>query len=358
LRTEKFGRDDSTRRAKSGASDISEITYWKIRSCDELFSTLRKPRFRGIAIVSVLEFWRAGGGRIVSARWRSTRSGLLRFAIRELGEVRLANLTVAHVIQIQQAGLAKGLSPTTINKITHHALAAAFRDANVDSDILTKVARLREPAASTGAWTIQERNLLIAAADLTLAIEHSAWLRFVFFTGVRLEESLGLRWSDIDFDRRTISIARSRFNNEFSACKTRRSQRVFVATADAIDALRSLHKNQPLSDLVFLTPRGRPFDLKNFRRRQWTELLKRVAVPRWPLRCTRHTFATALLDGGVVASQVAFLLGDNPGTVLTKYAKHTMRGSDLVEQALAAPPINYPRAGGGGAADARVPGGN
>lgn len=301
----------------------------------------------------VLNLWAAEGGAVVSPRWRSTRSYLLRKLATYLPTASLSEITAADLHEAQRAALAADLSPSTINKMTHHALAAAFRDAGVQNDALANTSRLRESAPQTGAWTIAERDALISAAVRVWPVEFSSWLRFLFFTGVRLEESLALRWADVCLKRGTISVTRSRFGSTFSPGKTRRSQRVFVAAPQAIDALRTLRQIQPQTGLIFRTPTGNPLDLHNFRRRHWRKLLEVADVPRWPLRCTRHTFATTLLDGGVLASEVAYVLGDNPATVLTKYAKHTMRRNDLIARAL-----SYPRAGEGGAADARVPGEN
>lgn len=328
--------------------------YVHITSCLPQRNFLKKRlRKRRSDVHTILKLWAAGGGAPVSARWRDTRSYLLRKLATYLPVDNLSEITPTVVRQAQSAALADGLSSTTINKMTHHALAAAFRDAGLQNDALAKTSRLRETAPQTGAWTIEERDALLTAADRVWPNEFSSWLRFLFFTGLRLEESLALRWDDVCLKRGTISVTRSRFRSTFSPGKTQRSQRVFVAAPQAIDALRALKETQPLTGLIFVTPAGNPLDLHNFRRRQWRKLLEIADVPRWPLRCTRHTFATTLLDGGVLASEVAYVLGDNPATVLSKYAKHTMRGNDLIARAL-----SYPCAGGGGAADARVPGGN
>ncbi len=311
----------------------------------------RLQRVRTVKLEEVLNFWAADGGRPVSARWRKTRSYLLKKLRSYLKSDCLSEISELDLYAAQNAALADGLSPTTINKMIHHALAAAFRDSGVQNDALANTSRLRESAPQTGAWTIAERDALISAAVRVWPLEFSIWLRFLFFTGLRLEESLALRWADVCLERGTISVTRSRFGTTFSPGKTRRSQRVFVAAPQAIDALRTLRQIQPQTGLIFRTPAGNPLDLHNFRRRHWRKLLEVANVPHWPLRCTRHTFATTLLDGGVLASEVAHVLGDNPATVLTKYAKHTMRGHDLIARAL-----SYPRAGEGGAADARVPG--
>ncbi len=63
-----------------------------------------------------------------------------------------------------------------------------------------------------------------------------------FLTGMRPSEALALRWADIDFQRRQISISKSRYIDDGGATKTAGSTREIKIVPQAIEQLQELFK--------------------------------------------------------------------------------------------------------------------
>ncbi len=305
--------------------------------------------------------WRASAGERVTRRWQQTRVSLLRHAVAAVGDIRLDELDRDRLLEIQRYCLDEaGLSASTTNKLTHNVLRAACRDAGVDlPGLWGSVRQLREDSEPVNAaWTLAERDLILAACRRLLAPQYAAFVGFAFATGARLEELLALRWSDLDTTRRTCRIYFSRAGEVVTPCKTRRSRRSIPLPGQALAALAMLpragHGGEVVANLgapvrnlgvilgsgdalVFTTPAGHPIDLANFRRRQWARVMGELAgkVRRLPLRCTRHTFATACLDGEMTVGDVAAILGDRPATVLSRYYRSHGPQLAAIEAALA-----------------------
>ena len=87
----------------------------------------------------------------------------------------------------------------------------------------------------------------------------SAWLFFLFWTGVR-GEAAALRWSDIDLKRRIISMSQSRDEGEDNASNTAGSTREIPMLPWVVDLLKRLPRRLPSdhSEFVFLSPEGKP----------------------------------------------------------------------------------------------------
>jgi len=91
-----------------------------------------------------------------------------------------------------------------------------IRDACIERGVLDPTARLEGPAV-TGAPTREQRTLSIvqlqelASAVLDSRAPSSTWpaLLLMIYTGCRRGEAIALRWLDVDFDERLITIRRA-----------------------------------------------------------------------------------------------------------------------------------------------------
>ena len=117
--------------------------------------------------------------------------------------------------------------------------------------------------------------------------------------GLRMGESLGLKWSDIDLDVGTLRVnpqlQRMRKDGDkpgtlvFSEPKNA-SRRTIDLPQRALEALRTHRKRQleekllraslyKASDLVFATGKGTPIEAQNIVNRHFKPLLKRAGLP-------------------------------------------------------------------------------
>jgi integrase len=155
----------------------------------------------------------------------------------------------------------------------------------------------------------QARKFLKAAKKERLGPVFSVALA----VGLRLGEALGLRWSDVDVAKRTLTVeqALQRVDGKlaFVEPKSDKSRRTVVLPQAAVDTLKRQKTRQQRerlaagsgwqqSNLVFTSTIGTPLDERNVRR-AFKEILKKAELPLIRIHDLRHTAATLLLAQGV-----------------------------------------------------------
>ena len=144
----------------------------------------------------------------------------------------------------------------------------------------------------------------------------------LIYTGMRIAELLGLKWGDIDFQNKTISISRSvvqvkdRSDNapkiykmlEQNSTKTNSSDRIIPIGQKALEALNELHKVNPNSEYVMCTSNNKIINPRNVNR-MLENILIRCGIEPCGVHALRHTFASMLFKKGVDVKTVSELLG-------------------------------------------------
>ena len=128
-------------------------------------------------------------------------------------------------------------------------------------------------------------------------------------TEVSIVWLLGLKWEDIDFDRRELTVRRSLGMQGLSTPKSGKSRKVPLSDAIAAELFNvltarrqeGLHRGWSSSpEWVFCTEVGTAPQPRNVER-VWYRVRRRAqALGVRPLRlhCTRHTWATMALQAG------------------------------------------------------------
>ena len=147
-----------------------------------------------------------------------------------------------------------------------------------------------------------------------------------FFTGMRTGEIVGLKWEDIDFERKEIHISRSIRMGVESSPKTANS----IRTIDLLDTLvpylkKQFYRTGAKKSYVFLTQNDTHiFDAKNIRDFDWVKVLKKLELPYRPIYHMRHSFASLMIENGEDILWVSHMLGHKSSkTTLDRYAKFT-----------------------------------
>ena len=170
-------------------------------------------------------------------------------------------------------------------------------------------------------------------------------IRFLLFTGLRRGEALGLNWSDIDFDNRTMQVCRSSlylpdkgiFEDD---TKNRTSNRVIKLPLTAINDLkqyRACQRQNRLimgdrwqeSDRIFTTSEGAPLHPDTLSR--WFSKFVAAHSDKLPpitLHSLRHTNATLQIAGGVPITTVSKRLGHADTTTTGKIYAHAIKSAD------------------------------
>jgi integrase len=155
------------------------------------------------------------------------------------------------------------------------------------------------------------------------------FVEFLFSTGVRTGEAIGLRWSHLSDDCGKVWIGESVSRGVRKATKTNRS-REFRLTNRLALMLRARRPNNPSPDaLVFPAVEGGAIDDHNFRNRAWVTVLKDVGVNyRSPYK-TRHTFISHAIAGGLNPMTIAKMTGHDPEVLFERYAADIQGGLQL-----------------------------
>ncbi len=141
-------------------------------------------------------------------------------------------------------------------------------------------------------------------------------------TGMRRGELLGLKWSDIDWQRSEIVVRRSLYKNGFVTTKSKRSNRRIQMSPVLADALKR-HRAfalQSEQELVFCNRDGQPLDPDNMVKREFHPALDRAGLRRIRFHDLRHTHASLLIAQGENVKFVQQQLGHaSAKTTLDRY---------------------------------------
>lgn len=162
------------------------------------------------------------------------------------------------------------------------------------------------------------------------AFKHSHYYPFIYFifkTGVRNAEAIGLRVSSIDVKKKQIQIkevlARS-LKGTSAAMRIRKEtkngkERILPLTSDLLEVLKPVIEGKKKDDLVFQSYKRLAIDDNNFQKRIFKPILKHLNIEDRVLYACRHTFGSRCIDAGITPVMTAFLMGNNPETALRNY---------------------------------------
>jgi integrase len=173
-----------------------------------------------------------------------------------------------------------------------------------------------------------------------VVFKHSHYYPFMYFlfkTGVRNAEAVGLRVSAIDLKENLIHIREVLARSLQSASSTSRTRkgtkngkdRVIPLTKDLHALLLPLLEGKSLDALVFTSPTGVAIDDHNFQNRVFKKVLKGLNIPERVLYAARHTFGSRCIDQGLTPVMTAFLMGNNPETALRRYTHQMSLPTEL-----------------------------
>ena len=130
------------------------------------------------------------------------------------------------------------------------------------------------------------------------------------YSGMRLNEVLGLTWGDVAEDSSQVSVPAYRSKN--------RRSRVIPLPSRAKELLEGLRPPDAVADtLVFLSPKGGRIV---YIHKTWGRILKRSGIVGVTFHSLRHSFASRAVMAGISLYSVKELLGHSSFFVTQRYA--------------------------------------
>lgn len=264
-----------------------------------------------------------------------------------IGSMRLDRVKVGHVRGVLDKASARGLAPRSVQHV--RAVMSGLFGTAVSWELIPT-----NPVKGTEVATAPRPELEVPTADQVMALLDQAsgtqWATPILLsiaTGARRSEVLGLKWSEVDLDKRRVQIVRNlqRVPGEglrFFDPKSARSRRMIVLPPFTVTPLKAWRKDQAERrltlgaawtdlDLVCESGDGSPLDPDSFSHAVKRLMKKAGLHPKTRLHDLRHGLATALLEEGIDVAVVSAVLGHaSPGFTMSVY-QHVRQG--MVEQA-------------------------
>ena len=285
------------------------------------------------------------------------RGNIERYIVPRVGDLPLRALTPPVInrlyADIRDNGRTRGTGPLSLKSVreVHVTLHRALEDA-VRWDYLETNPSDRATAPSATAarnerrkrirtWSAAEVNAF--AAFIEGHELHELWA-LAASTGLRRSELLGLRWIDLDLERRLLSVRRvlvkvggtAQFKDAPKSAHGFRTISIAPRVTRLLTELRALQAEQPLlraippeEALVLCRPDGKPWHPDHVSS-TLRELVIASGLPRIrPMQDLRHTHATLLIgQGGVNVKVVQERLGHHSHSFTADTYQHVIPGMD------------------------------
>ena len=139
---------------------------------------------------------------------------------------------------------------------------------------------------------------------------NGSYFTAAFLTGMRPNELIALKWTNVDFEMRCITVREGRVLGTEGPPKTISSCREVDMLDPLLEVLRQLRQASPRdAGHVFTNRHGNPLEVNNLRNRVWYPTLKKAGLRKRTMYQTRHTFASLMLSHGEDPLWVARMLG-------------------------------------------------
>ena len=209
---------------------------------------------------------------------------------------------------------------STAKRIFKYAISLGLISTNPLEHVMMPKRPTKKPADSVKVYTKEQLaklfNYVNSKGDGYRNEYDKALLRFLFYSGCRIGEALSLNWSDIDFEKKTVSInktlSQTKYGYKVSTPKTEGSTAEIALDDTTLKVLKLWRLNQRRIMLtVGVTEPTMPFcglykeiiTHHSIYSRMKT-ITEKADIPFLGNHVTRHTHASLLLDAGASMKEV------------------------------------------------------
>ena len=238
------------------------------------------------------------------------QSNKLDFWVKSIEIKPIADITTRDVSEAMLK-LPKGLANATINRYKS-ALSVVFsyacRQYNLISNPVQLIPSKREDNHRVRYLSALERKRLLEACKEASWPKLYLLVLIAITTGARRGELLGLKWSDIDFERQTAYVKTSKNGQP----------KVLPLTDTVVKELTRYRQRQQDNSLIFNSEIK--LDKAFCFNKQWRKTLVEAKIEGFTFHCLRHTCASYLAQSGASLLEIADVLGHKQISVTKRYA--------------------------------------
>ena len=199
-----------------------------------------------------------------------------------------------------------------IHRLLQQCLDQAIRD-GLMSDNPARAFRYSKPKkVNANVLTPLEMEDYLNTAE---RLGHLPMFMLALTTGLRQSELIALKWSDLDIENRTLTIAENRAVVRRELVEYGSQTRTIALTPEVIDLLIREHDKHPSSPLMFMHPATlKPYSPQMVRRMH-DEIIKEAGIDHIRYVDLRHTCAILALKNGMDTKELARMLGHYRPTI-------------------------------------------
>ena len=256
----------------------------------------------------------------------------------EIGDMKLVDVKPMHCQKILTKMDEKGYHQGTIKHI-RVILYGLFEGAKENDIIFSNPMKrslkieIGKPSKTKEALSIDDQKKLFNALR---GHKYENQYIFALQTGLRVGELIGLKWQDVDFQKRTLKIQRTMKYLHAEKTwrsgppKSRSSQRTIPLTDTAIEVLKKQKEKNPslkvvpieYKDYVFIDEKGiikyGSYDSA------LQHICKKIGIKPITMHIFRHTFATICVRSGMMTPSILkTILGHSSVNICLEYYVHT-----------------------------------
>lgn len=258
--------------------------------------------------------------------FENVKSKVEKMAEEHFKGLKLKKITVAYcqrvVIELSKTYVLYNHYLSVINRIFKYAVLMDILDSNPFDKVIKP--KSRQTQRKGNFLTKEELKEFLKLAQTTTLSYFFPLVHLMAYTGLRQGEALALKWSDIDFENKKITVdktaTRIKEKQTLQTPKTKNSKRVISIDPTTLSILKSWKKDQIKiyfkngkhfegdENFIFTNQRGEWVHIHNFIRYFKRFIADHKLKPITP-HGLRHTHASLLFSAGVEPKNISDRLG-------------------------------------------------